>query len=259
MTSVLVAPDGKTVEAEAAHGTVTRHYREHQKGKETSTNSIASIFAWTRGLLHRAKLDNNGELHHFADTLEKVCVATVESGVMTKDLALLIHEDKMKREHWVTTEDFIVTVGKNLIAALDGKGLPKKASASSGSSSSSSSASSSRSAPAASAAAPAAAATTTTTTTATTATVSKPVAFAYPQTLYPTAGGLYAQNSYALPQQQPYFAPQPFSQAPVPSATSSPNTTSTHVQISNGGPVYNGFPAFSGYPYQQQQYYPRYY
>jgi isocitrate dehydrogenase len=128
MTSVLVAPDGKTVEAEAAHGTVTRHYREHQKGKETSTNSIASIFAWTRGLLHRAKLDNNSELKHFAETLEKVCVATVESGVMTKDLALLIHEDKMKREHWVTTEEFIKKVASNLIDALEGKGLPKKAS-----------------------------------------------------------------------------------------------------------------------------------
>ena len=94
MTSVLMTPDGKTVEAEAAHGTVTRHYREHQKGKETSTNSIASIFAWTRGLAHRAKLDNNAELKRFADELEKVCVDTVESGYMTKDLALLIGADQ---------------------------------------------------------------------------------------------------------------------------------------------------------------------
>jgi len=91
MTSVLMTPDGKTVEAEAAHGTVTRHYREHQKGKETSTNSMASIFAWTRGLAHRAKLDNNAELARFAWTLEKVCVETVESGYMTKDLAIAIH------------------------------------------------------------------------------------------------------------------------------------------------------------------------
>ncbi|AHB01891.1 isocitrate dehydrogenase [Brucella ceti TE28753-12] len=90
MTSVLMTPDGKTVEAEAAHGTVTRHYRQHQKGEETSTNSIASIFAWTRGLAHRAKLDNNADLKKFAETLEKVCVDTVESGFMTKDLALLI-------------------------------------------------------------------------------------------------------------------------------------------------------------------------
>ena len=90
MTSVLMTPDGKTVEAEAAHGTVTRHYREHQKGKETSTNSIASIFAWTRGLAHRAKLDDNAELLKFSPTLEKVCVDTVEAGFMTKDLALLV-------------------------------------------------------------------------------------------------------------------------------------------------------------------------
>jgi glutathione S-transferase len=90
MTSVLMTPDGKIVEAEAAHGTVTRHYRQHQQGKETSTNSIASIFAWTRGLAHRAKLDDNAELARFAETLEKVCVDTVESGYMTKDLALLI-------------------------------------------------------------------------------------------------------------------------------------------------------------------------
>ncbi|HEY5083621.1 MAG TPA: NADP-dependent isocitrate dehydrogenase, partial [Rhizomicrobium sp.] len=98
MTSVLMSPDGKTVEAEAAHGTVTRHYREHQKGKATSTNSIASIFAWTRGLGHRAKLDNNAKLAKFATTLETVCVATVESGYMTKDLALLVGPD----QKWLT-------------------------------------------------------------------------------------------------------------------------------------------------------------
>jgi isocitrate dehydrogenase len=93
MTSVLLTPDGKTVEAEAAHGTVTRHYREHQKGKETSTNPIASIFAWTRGFAHRAKLDGNTELAKFSDALEKACISTVEKGVMTKDLALCIHGD----------------------------------------------------------------------------------------------------------------------------------------------------------------------
>jgi hypothetical protein len=100
MTSVLTTPDGKTVEAEAAHGTVTRHYRQHQKGKETSTNSIASIFAWTRGLAHRAKLDNNPELAKFAATLEKVCVDTVEAGFMTKDLALLVGAD----QKWLSTD-----------------------------------------------------------------------------------------------------------------------------------------------------------
>ena len=94
MTSVLLTPDGKTMEAEAAHGTVTRHYREHQKGKETSTNAIASTFAWTRGLLHRAKLDNNKELETFASTLEQVCIDTVEAGFMTKDLALLVGPDR---------------------------------------------------------------------------------------------------------------------------------------------------------------------
>jgi isocitrate dehydrogenase len=91
MTSVLVTPDGKTLESEAAHGTVTRHYREHQKGKETSTNSIASIFAWTRGLAHRAKLDGNTELKVFCDRLEKACIDVVKDGVMTKDLALAVH------------------------------------------------------------------------------------------------------------------------------------------------------------------------
>ncbi len=94
MTSVLMTPDGKIVEAEAAHGTVTRHYRQHQRGESTSTNSIASIFAWTRGLKHRAKLDGNAELDGFADTLEKVTVATVEEGFMTKDLALLVGDQQ---------------------------------------------------------------------------------------------------------------------------------------------------------------------
>ena len=110
MTSVLMTPDGKVVEAEAAHGTVTRHYREHQKGRETSTNSVASIFAWTRGLAHRAKLDNNAELAKFASTLEKVTVGTVESGDMTKDLALLIGAD----QKWLSTTAFLDKVSENL-------------------------------------------------------------------------------------------------------------------------------------------------
>ncbi len=114
MTSVLMTPDGKTVEAEAAHGTVTRHYREHQKGKETSTNSIASIFAWTRGLAHRAKLDNNADLAAFASTLEKVCVDTVESGDMTKDLALLVGAD----QKWLSTTGFLDKISENLGKAL---------------------------------------------------------------------------------------------------------------------------------------------
>ena len=114
MTSVLLTPDGRTVEAEAAHGTVTRHYREHQKGKETSTNSIASIFAWTRGLSHRAKLDDNVELARFAETLEKVCVATVEAGFMTKDLALLVGPE----QKWLTTTSFLDKVDENLTAAM---------------------------------------------------------------------------------------------------------------------------------------------
>jgi isocitrate dehydrogenase len=114
MTSVLLTPDGKTVEAEAAHGTVTRHYREHQKGKETSTNSIASIFAWTRGLAHRAKLDDNAALAKFADTLEKVCVATVEAGFMTKDLALLVGPD----QKWLSTTGFLDKVDENLKKAM---------------------------------------------------------------------------------------------------------------------------------------------
>ncbi|TWG95478.1 isocitrate dehydrogenase (NADP) [Mesorhizobium sp. J18] len=114
MTSVLMTPDGKTVEAEAAHGTVTRHYRQHQKGEETSTNSIASIFAWTRGLAHRAKLDNNAELAKFADTLEKVCIQTVESGFMTKDLALLIGAD----QPWLSTTGFLDKIDENLQRAM---------------------------------------------------------------------------------------------------------------------------------------------
>ena len=114
MTSVLMTPDGKTVEAEAAHGTVTRHYREHQKGKETSTNSIASIFAWTRGLEHRAKLDGNAELSRFATTLEKVCVDTVEAGFMTKDLALLVGPDQT----WLSTTGFLDKIDENLKVAM---------------------------------------------------------------------------------------------------------------------------------------------
>jgi isocitrate dehydrogenase len=114
MTSVLMTPDGQTVEAEAAHGTVTRHYREHQKGRETSTNSIASIFAWTRGLSHRAKLDGNEELAKFAATLEKVCVETVEAGHMTKDLALLVGPD----QKWLSTTGFLDKVDENLKKAM---------------------------------------------------------------------------------------------------------------------------------------------
>jgi isocitrate dehydrogenase len=114
MTSVLMTPDGKTVEAEAAHGTVTRHYRQHQKGEETSTNSIASIFAWTRGLAHRAKLDDNADLKRFADTLEKVCIQTVESGFMTKDLSLLIGPD----QPWLSTTGFLDKIDENLKKAM---------------------------------------------------------------------------------------------------------------------------------------------
>ncbi len=114
MTSVLMTPDGMTVEAEAAHGTVTRHYREHQKGKETSTNSIASIFAWTRGLAHRAKLDGNEELAKFSKTLEQVCVDTVESGYMTKDLALLVGAD----QKWLSTTGFLDKISENLTKAM---------------------------------------------------------------------------------------------------------------------------------------------
>ena len=114
MTSVLMTPDGKVVEAEAAHGTVTRHYREHQAGRETSTNPIASIFAWTRGLMHRAKLDNNPALDKFAQTLERVCIETVESGFMTKDLAILIS----KEQPWLTTQKFLDKIDENLKKAL---------------------------------------------------------------------------------------------------------------------------------------------
>ena len=114
MTSVLMTPDGKIVEAEAAHGTVTRHYRQHQQGKETSTNSIASIFAWTRGLAHRAKLDQNLELAKFADTLEKVTVATIEEGKMTKDLSLLVGPD----QQWLSTLGFLDAIDANLQKAM---------------------------------------------------------------------------------------------------------------------------------------------
>ncbi|MAB12920.1 NADP-dependent isocitrate dehydrogenase [Parvibaculum sp.] len=114
MTSVLMTPDGETLEAEAAHGTVTRHYRNHQKGEATSTNSIASIFAWTRGLAHRAKLDDTPALEEFAHTLEKVCVQTVESGHMTKDLALLVGSE----QSWLSTEGFLDKVSENLAKAL---------------------------------------------------------------------------------------------------------------------------------------------
>jgi isocitrate dehydrogenase len=119
MTSVLVTPDGKTMEAEAAHGTVTRHYRDHQAGKPTSTNPIASIFAWTRGLEFRGKLDNNQELINFCQTLEKVCVETVESGKMTKDLAVCIHGNKVNHgEHYLYTEEFLTALDNNLKAKL---------------------------------------------------------------------------------------------------------------------------------------------
>ena len=114
MTSVLLTPDGRTVEAEAAHGTVTRHYRQHQKGESTSTNSIASIFAWTKGLMHRAKLDENRELDRFAHQLEKTTVDTVQAGFMTKDLALLVGD----QQGWLTTEGFLDKVSENLEAAM---------------------------------------------------------------------------------------------------------------------------------------------
>ena len=114
MSSELVTPDGKIIESEAAHGTVTRHYREHQKGNETSTNSIASIFAWTRGLSHRAKLDGNDDLAKFSATLEKVCVDTVEAGYMTKDLALLVGPD----QKWLSTTGFLDKVDQNLKTAM---------------------------------------------------------------------------------------------------------------------------------------------
>ena len=114
MTSVLMTPDGKVVESEAAHGTVTRHYRQHQQGKETSTNSMASIFAWTRGLAHRAKLDDNAELARFASTLEKVSIDTVQAGDMTKDLALLVGD----QQKWLSTTAFLDKIDANLQKAM---------------------------------------------------------------------------------------------------------------------------------------------
>jgi len=114
MTSVLMTPDGRTVEAEAAHGTVTRHFREHQKGNPTSTNPIASIFAWTRGLAHRGTLDGTPEVTEFANALEQVCVETVEGGQMTKDLALLVGPD----QEWLTTQEFLAALDENLAAKL---------------------------------------------------------------------------------------------------------------------------------------------
>jgi isocitrate dehydrogenase len=114
MTSVLMTPDGRTVEAEAAHGTVTRHYRQHQQGKPTSTNPIASIFAWTRGLAYRGQMDGTPEVTQFAETLERVCIETVEEGKMTKDLALLIGPDAP----WLTTEQFLDAIDENLQKAM---------------------------------------------------------------------------------------------------------------------------------------------
>ncbi len=119
MTSTLVTPDGQTMEAEAAHGTVTRHYRQHQQGKATSTNPIASIFAWTRGLAHRGKLDDNQALIDFCAMLERVCIETIESGKMTKDLALLIHEKNMNESHYLTTQQFLDALKTNLDAKLN--------------------------------------------------------------------------------------------------------------------------------------------
>jgi isocitrate dehydrogenase len=121
MTSVLITPDGKTMEAEAAHGTVTRHYRMHQQGKKTSTNPIASIFAWTRGLEHRGRLDGNQELISFCNTLEKVCVDVVESGRMTKDLAICIYGDKISEGQYLYTEDFLEAINQELRKRLEQK------------------------------------------------------------------------------------------------------------------------------------------
>lgn len=120
MTSVLMCPDGKTIEAEAAHGTVTRHYRLWQQGKETSTNPIASIFAWTRGLAHRARLDENSRLLDFSEKLEATIIETVEQGFMTKDLALCVYGDQMQREHWLTTIEFMDKLDANLREKLIG-------------------------------------------------------------------------------------------------------------------------------------------
>ena len=114
MSSILVTPDGKTVEAEAAHGTVTRHFRQHEQGRETSTNPIASIFAWTGGLAHRGKLDHNPELINFCQKLEEICVKTVEGGEMTKDLALLVHGNDASRDTWLTTQEFLQALKRNL-------------------------------------------------------------------------------------------------------------------------------------------------
>ena len=119
MSSVLVTPDGKTVEAEAAHGTVTRHYRQHQQGKATSTNPIASIFAWSRGLEHRGKLDGNDALINFCHKLEEVCVETVEAGEMTKDLAMLVHGDNVSSNQYLTTEGFLAAIKRNLDLKLN--------------------------------------------------------------------------------------------------------------------------------------------
>ena len=119
MTSVLMTPDGKTVEAEAAHGTVTRHYRQHQQGKATSTNPIASIFAWTRGLMYRGRFDNTPDVVAFAETLERVCIKCVEDGKMTKDLALLIGPDQA----WMTTEQFFEAIVDGLEAEMSAQGL----------------------------------------------------------------------------------------------------------------------------------------
>jgi len=122
MTSELITPDGQIVESEAAHGTVTRHYREYQKGRETSTNPVASIFAWTRGLLHRAKLDGNEPLKHFCEALERSCVEVIDTdGIMTKDLALAIHGKDMKREHWVVTDKYMDAVNTKLQQKLNAK------------------------------------------------------------------------------------------------------------------------------------------
>ena len=118
MTSVLMCPNGRTIETEAAHGTVTRHYRDHQAGKATSTNPVASIFAWTQGLAHRGKLDNTPELIHFAQTLEKVCVQTIEGGKMTKDLAVSIYGNNVPAGSYQNTADFLDSLAANLEAAL---------------------------------------------------------------------------------------------------------------------------------------------
>ena len=121
MSSVLVTPDGKTVEAEAAHGTVTRHYRQHQQGKETSTNPIASIFAWTRGLAHRGRLDGNQPLIDFCEKLEQVCIETVEGGEMTKDLALLVYGNDASRDTYLTTQEFLQALKRNLEKKWEGE------------------------------------------------------------------------------------------------------------------------------------------